>query len=131
MRVTKIICNKCHYEIEGSPVQLVPALTDRVSGGIIPGDAPHMLEQMDKDYCPGCVTKIIAFANGMAENPDFKAAVEEMEQGAVIVDNPKWEPPVNKPEKKPKPTGGGVNKEQKLILERYWLSRMQNGQSRK
>lgn len=77
MRITKVICDRCNKEIKGLPVQIVPVYTDVATGDICPneaGSAPYEGEQADKDYCEDCTKKIITYANGIIDNPEFEKA---------------------------------------------------------
>lgn len=81
MRVTKIICDRCHEEIKGYPIEIVPHYVDRETGEstidqCFPSDED--VKQAGKEYCERCLAKILACANGIADNPEFSRAVKKM-----------------------------------------------------
>lgn len=103
MKVTKILCDRCRKEIEGDPVKIIPEL-----GGVV-----LVEKQREKDYCRCCCDKTLAFLNGMAQNSDFEAAVEEMITGASSSRTQESEPKEKKTDVK---KGGPTVKQQILEL---------------
>lgn len=101
MKVTKIFCDRCRKEIEGDPVKIIPEL----AGAVLEE------RQREKDYCRCCCDKTMAFLNGMAENSDFEAAVEEMIRGECSDQVQKPAPE----EKKTETYKGGATVKQQIL----------------
>lgn len=57
----KILCDKCGMVIRGNSIKLIPVIDAQPDKAA--GKAPHENEQVERDYCPECLEKIIAFAN--------------------------------------------------------------------